>query len=71
MTTYSQRVREWISTGINVILFNGDSDEMLSSRAWREQWVRMIYWLDWAFGQGHCRESYEWEKQHYNVNRFE
>jgi hypothetical protein len=70
MTTYAQRIRELLSTGINVILFNGDADEMLSSRAYREQWSAMVGWLDWLLGAGHCKESYEWEREHYDVDRF-
>ncbi len=38
MTSYRLRVLEAISQLINVAVFNGESDEMLSSRAYRQQW---------------------------------
>lgn len=69
MTTYWQRIKEWLSTGINVVVFNGDSDEMLSSRAYRCHWKLAVF-LDYLLGKNHCKESYEWEKEHYDVDRF-
>lgn len=59
-----------ISQLICVVLVNGDEDEMLSSYAYRTNNQRLIAWLDWIFGQGHCKESYLWEKLHYNLERF-
>lgn len=67
--SYRSRVLEALSQLINVAVFNGESDEMLSSRAHRQQW-QMEAWLDWWFGKGHCKEAYEWEKLHYNLERF-
>ncbi len=68
-TTYSQRIREWISIGLNVVLLNGRRNEMLSSRAYREG-GSLERWLDWMFGAGHCKAAYEWEKEHYDVERY-
>lgn len=69
MTSYRSRVLEAISQLINVAVFNGDSDEMLSSRAHRQQW-KLERWIDWWFGAGHCKEAFEWERANYNVERF-
>lgn len=65
------KIKEAVSQLICVVMVNGDADEMLSSFAWRTQNLWMIGWLDWMFGKGHCRESYEWERANYNVGRFE
>jgi hypothetical protein len=70
MKSYFQKILEALSQLINVVIFNGDSDEMLSSRAYRSNWFKMEAFLDLVFGKGHCRESYYWEKEHYNVERF-
>ena len=45
----------------NVVLFDGHEDEMVSSRAYREQW-KLEAILDTVFGKGHCKQSYEWEQ---------
>jgi len=45
-----------------VLLVNGNENEMLSSHAWRTQDKRLIGWLDWWFGAGHCAESWAWEQ---------
>jgi hypothetical protein len=59
------RTLEALSQLINVVLFDGDSDEMLSSRAYREHWTRVEWFLDSILGKGHCREAFEWEREHY------
>ena len=64
------RIKEWASTGLCIVFFDGDGDEMLSSYAYRTQHRGLIAWLDFLLGKGHCKESYEWEKRHYNVERF-
>lgn len=69
MPSYRSRVLEALSQLVNVVAFNGESDEMVSSRAYRERW-KLEPWLDWWFGKGHCREAYEWERAHYNLERF-
>jgi len=63
-TPYHTRILEALSQLLNVAVFNGDSDEMLSSRSHRERW-KLEAWIDWLFGQGHCKEAYEWEKANY------
>ena len=64
------RFLESLSQCLCVVLVNGDADEMLSSYSWRTQSTTLIRWIDWMLGDGHCRESYEWERQHYKVDRF-
>jgi hypothetical protein len=59
-----------ISQVLCVLFVDGDEDEMLSSYAHRTNNRGLIAWLDWLLGQGHCKESYEWERSHYNVERF-
>lgn len=70
MPSYRSRLLEALSQLLNVVAFNGESDEMLSSRAYRMKWGTMQWWLDLVFGRGHCKESFEWERLHYNVDRF-
>ncbi|GIW60314.1 MAG: hypothetical protein KatS3mg087_1380 [Patescibacteria group bacterium] len=71
--TRRQRLFEAISQVLCVLLVDGDSDEMLSSWAWRNRktnpnWER---WINWLFNDpDHCKDSYEWERQHYNLDRF-
>jgi hypothetical protein len=65
-----QRVKAAISQLICVVTYDGDEDEMLSSLAYRTQRKRLIATLDFLLGENHCKESYEWERQHYNVDRF-
>lgn len=63
-------VLEATSQWINAVFFRAkDADEMLSSRAHRQQW-KLETWIDWWFGAGHCKEAFEWERAHYNVERF-
>lgn len=52
-----------LSQLLNVVVFDGHEDEMLSSRAHRESW-RMEVYLDMLFWwqPEHCRQSYEWEQ---------
>lgn len=69
-TTKWQRIKEALSQFLCVIIYNGDADEMLSSYAWRTKNTKLIGWLDWILGENHCRDSYEWEKEHYKVDRF-
>lgn len=63
------RMKEAFSQLLCVIFVDGDADEMLSSWSYRNNsWL--IKWLDWLLGENHCKEAYEWEKQHYNLDRF-
>lgn len=70
MKTYRQSVFEAFSQLIKVLFFGGDPDEMLSSYSWRTQNKTLISTIDYFFGDGHCKESYKWEKEHYNLDRF-
>lgn len=65
-----QRTKEALSQVLCVVLMDGDADEMLSSYAYRTNNRGLVACLDWLLGQGHCKESYEWERSHYNVERF-
>jgi len=69
MIPYKTRILEALSQLVNVAVYNGESDEMLSSRSYRQSW-KLEKWIDWWFGEGHCKECYEWEKAHYNLDRF-
>lgn len=64
------RLKEAVSQVLCVLFVNGDADEMLSSYSYRTENRGLIAWLDFLLGKGHCQESYEWEKIHYNVERF-
>ncbi|GIW89612.1 MAG: hypothetical protein KatS3mg109_0044 [Pirellulaceae bacterium] len=69
-----QRLLEASSQWLCVLIVDGDADEMLSSWAWRnrDEYPQLVRWINWLFRDpNHCRESYEWEKAHYNVDRFE
>lgn len=68
--SYWSRLLAAISQFINVAVFNGDEDEMVCSRAYRLKWATMQWCLDLVFGQGHCKECFQWERSHYNVDRF-
>ena len=70
-TTKFQRAKESLSQLLCVVFVDGDADEMLSSYAWRTKSTKLIAWLDWMLGSGHCEASYLWEKQHYKVKRFD
>ena len=65
------KTKEAVSQLLCVLLVNGDADEMLSSYAWRTQNLFLIGWLDWIFSAGHCKESYDWERANYKVDRFQ
>jgi hypothetical protein len=56
------RCRLWtlISQAINSLWFNGDPDETLSARAWREQRHHRI---DWWLGDEHCEQAFEKQRK--------
>lgn len=60
-TTYRQRVTQTISRLFNV-LAGGSTEEMLSSRMYREDNDIGIYLIELLFGKGHCQDSYTWEQ---------
>jgi hypothetical protein len=47
-------------------LLGGKRYEMLSSRAYRCNWVYVIAVLDGIFGQGHCLDCYDFELTHFD-----
>jgi hypothetical protein len=64
------RLREALSQVVCVLIANGDADEMLSSWAHRNG-SNLEPWINWLFRDPtHCQASFEWERSHYNVDRF-
>lgn len=61
-------VRVKISRWVNRRLLRGDKNEMISSRAYREQWycteMLINIWWYWIFRQKyHCYRCYQWERK--------
>lgn len=46
-------------------MIGGRRYEMLSSRAYRCNWVFVVAILDSIFGKGHCQECYEFELKYF------
>lgn len=64
------RLKEATSQWLCVACVDGDADEMLSSWAYRTG-SKLTTWINWIFrDENHCRDSYEWEKANYKVERF-
>jgi len=62
------RISQWLSQGVNVLLFNGSPDETLSGRSWRQgvllgnaRWARAARIIDrlFWFDPDHCRKSHQ------------
>jgi hypothetical protein len=51
------RIGDATSQWLNVFLFNGDPNESISGRSYREGW-RAKWWIDSALGFGHCRGAF-------------
>lgn len=67
-----ERLGECVSQLFNIFIppYNDSwGDEMFCSRAWRNNW-KIVSFLDFVFGKDHCKECYEWEKDHYDSPRF-
>lgn len=62
---YLTRILVCISQLVNVVLLDGDPDEMLSSRAYRCNWTLAVLLIDSVFWwqKDHCKQSYDWEKR--------
>lgn len=68
---YIMKVFISISQLINVWFFGGWPDEMLCARAYRENRVYLMNFLDFIFNrlfsqENHCKECFEWEKRRYD-----
>ena len=44
-----------LSQALNALAFDGDPDESLSARAWRQQRVKWVARIYAVIGAGHCR----------------
>jgi hypothetical protein len=64
------RFKESVSQLLCVVLVNGDADEMLSSYSYRTNNRGLVAVIEFFLGKDHCKQSYEWERSHYNVERF-
>lgn len=73
MSNYWTNLLIATSQAVNTVL-GGYPDEMLSSRAYREQWYVLQFFIDWFFSffgqEDHCRKCYEREKQRIDSPRF-
>lgn len=65
MRPYPIRIFDWLSQGVNTVIFNGKPDESLSGRAYRMEyesrfWAFMRRFIDGVFfwQEAHCRASY-------------
>jgi hypothetical protein len=47
-------------------IIGGKRYEMLSSRAYRCRWNFAIGILDWWFGDLHCKNCFEFERDHFD-----
>lgn len=62
-----KRILICVDQFLNVVIFDGDSDETVSARAYREQqtpkWAWRMAMLDRMFfwEVNHCEESFKWE----------
>lgn len=67
--SWASRIWVAISQLVNVVVFNGMPDEMLSARAFRENhkepWATMEVVLNCMFfwQEDHCYQCYLWEKE--------
>lgn len=51
-----------LSAALNVVFFQGDPEESLSARAWRQReqgWARMHSRIDRFLGAGHCERVHQ------------
>lgn len=56
--SYLHRLGDALSQLGNVALLNGDANESISARSYREgKWGRVTA-IDLILGEGHCRDSY-------------
>lgn len=58
---YLMRVGDAVSQLLNVSLLNGDANESISGRAYREQWTLAVHVIDFLFlwdSPEHCRDAY-------------
>jgi hypothetical protein len=54
------RLLDSFSQVLNVLLLNGDANESISGRAYRENWSAAVKVIDalFFFDPGHCRNAY-------------
>lgn len=66
--------RIWVlcSQAINALAFDGDPDESLSARAWRQRtqgWEETRLRIDHYLGAGHCQQAYEAQRAREDARR--
>jgi hypothetical protein len=64
MAAYFQILSVAISCLLNALLA-GKRYEMLSSRSYRVGWSHAVRLIDGAFGEGHCKKCYEFERDNF------
>lgn len=55
---YLIRAGDAVSQFANVILLDGDPNESISGRSYREGWSTAVRVIDAVFGTGHCCDAY-------------
>lgn len=55
---YAIRVGSALSQLANVVFLGGNPNESVSGRSYRRKW-RIRFAIDFVFGRGHCKASYE------------
>jgi len=70
LTTYILKFGISLDQFVNSTFLNGDEDEMISSRIYRERWKLaelVVNWLFYAFQKDHCRKAFEYEEKRRNI----
>lgn len=57
--SYFKRLGAVLSHLINVLLFNGNPNESVSARAWREERHGWVNAIEKVLKTGHCRRAHE------------
>lgn len=65
MAAYFQVLSVAFSCLLNALL-GGKRYEMLSSRSYRCRWEVAWSLIDKAFGEGHCKKCYEFERDNFD-----
>lgn len=55
---YLIRVGDSISQFANVLLLDGDPNESISGRSYRQGWRKAVRVIDFFLGEGHCSGAY-------------
>jgi len=52
------RCGDALSQFFNVLLLNGDPNESISGRSYRQSWTTAAAMIDFLLGEYHCRDSF-------------